>query len=296
MWFWIGFAVAIIIMSTLFFFSPWSNTNQGVLKGPFELQKQKQIGDTRASQTIITQGNTGTLQAFVYPVAFQRTGQLSMCSDGTNPLPGEPNCNSGRFGICTCEGTDCTKCKHIGYVNILNISNVIRLEMLNSPDASRQNAALVQLVVRTIRTKTNSTDTETVEETIPLPNLPLQRWTMVTIAREGRRYDVYYNASLVSSKRTEHVVDIRSAVGPIVGGDKNLWGSVASIQVFPERLSAIEVSANYSKLADTTGQPYISKSDINLMDYMPSCADGNCLKGPNVRPSSPLLDWDTQYA
>jgi hypothetical protein len=119
---------------------------------------------------------------------------------------------------------------------------------------------------------------------------------MITIAREGRRYDVYYNAALVSSKRSEHVLDAFSAIGPIVSGDRNMYGTVADIQVFAQRLTAADVSRLYSTLADTTGEPYASKKDLNLMDYMPFCKGGSCLSGPAVRPSSPLLDWDTQYA
>jgi hypothetical protein len=295
MWFWIGFATALILM-TVYVFVPWPKKYPDAVKGPYQLQLSKEVGDTAASQTVLAAGNTGTLQAFVYPVPYQRTGQLSMCSDGTNAQPGEPNCNSGRFGLCACEGTDCSKCKHVGYVNILNMSNVVRLEMLNSPDASRQNAALVQLVVRTLRKKLTGNDTEVVEETLALPNIPLQRWTMITIAREGRRYDIYYNAELVSSKRTEHVLDVNSTVGPIVAGDPNLWGSISYIQVFSERLSARQVSLNYAKLADTNGQPYGLKEEPSVKQLLDICKDGNCLKAVNVRPTSPLFDWDTQYA
>lgn len=295
MWFWIGFATAFVIM-TIFIFYPWPKKYGDAAVGPFQLQLSKEVADTKASQTILTGSNTGSLQAFIYPVPYQRTGQLSMCSDGSSPQPGEPDCNSGRFGICACEGTDCSKCKHVGYVNILNISNVVRLEMLNSPDASRQNAALVQLVVRTLRKKYSGNDSQVIEETLALPSIPLQRWTMITIAREGRRYDIYYNAQLVSSKRTEHVLDINSAVAPVVAGDPNLWGSVALVQVFAERLTARQVSLNYSKLADTNGQPYLPDATINLADSLSFCKGGECLKAVNVRPTSPLLDWDTQYA
>jgi hypothetical protein len=295
MWFWIGFATAIVLM-TGFLFAPkvWFEKND--VKGPYQLQKQEQIGDVKDTQTILTAANSGSLQAFVYPLAFQRTGKVSMCSDGSTPQPGEPDCNSGRFGICACEGTDCSKCKHVGYVNILNISNVVRLEMLTSPDASRQNAALIQLVVRTLRKKTTSNDTQVVEETLVLPMIPIQKWTMVTIARDGRRYDVYYNDKLVTSKRTEHILDINSAVGPIVSGDSNLYGSITNVEVFSTRLTQAEVAAKYSQLADTTGKPYSSSPDIKLSDFISFCKDGACLKGISVRPASPLLDWDTQYA
>ena len=294
MWFWIGFATAFIFM-TVYVFFPWPKKDSNI-SGPYKLQLSKEVGDTKASQTILAAGNTGTLQAFVYPVGFQRTGQLSMCSDGSTPRPGEPDCNSGRFALCACSGTDCSKCKHVGYVNILNISNVVRLEMLNSPDASRQNAATVQLVARTLRKKVRGNDTEVLEETISLPNIPLQRWTMITIAREGRRYDIYYNAVLVSSKRTQHVLDINSTVGPIVAGDPNLWGTITGVQVFGERLSARQVSLNHAKLADTNGKPYGSEDDIDYKKLLSICKGGSCLQAVKVRPSSPLLEWDTQYA
>jgi hypothetical protein len=295
MLFWIGTLVVIVIFYIVFFY-PWNAQKQTTIKGPFKLQEGKEVADTKSSQIILSNGNTGTFQAFVYPVMFQRTGQLSLCSDGSTPQPGEPDCNSGRFGICACDKTDCSRCKHVGYVNLINISNVVRLEILNAPDASRRNAALVQLVVRTLRNNATTNDTEVVEETIALPMIPLQKWTMITISREGRRYDIYYNASLVSSKRTEHVLDVGSAVGPILVGDKNMQGSIAYVDISDARSSASQVAYNYSRLADTTGQPYIMKGDIRLTDYIPVCDGGACLKGPSVRPSSPLMDWDTQYA
>lgn len=295
MWVAIGFILVVIVLYIVFF-TPWSTPVDKAVKGPFNLREGKQIADTKAAQSMLASGNTGTFQAFVYPIFFQRTGQLSLCSDGSTPQPGEPDCNSGRFGMCACVGTDCSPCKHVGYVNLLNISNVIRLELLNAPDASRRNAALVQLVVRTLRNKATTNTTEVVEETIALPSLPIQKWTLITIAREGRRYDVYYNASLVSSKRTEHVLDINSAIGPVIAGDSKLQGSIVDITVVSDRLSASQVAYNYTKLADTNGQPYLTKQDVNLLDYVPMCEGGACLKGPSVRPSSPLMDWDTQYA
>lgn len=296
MWFWIGFITAIVIM-TVFILMPgsWLRVKEGA-RGPSKLQMITQVGDVKDTQKMLIEGNTGSLQAFVYPLAFQRTGQVSMCSDGSNPQPGEPDCNSGRFGICECVGTDCSRCKHIGYVNLLNVSNVLRLEMLTSPDASRQNAALVQLVLRTLRRKPTSAETQTVEETIVLPMIPLQKWTMITIARDGRRYDVYYNNKIVNSKRTEFVLDVNSAVGPIQAGDANIYGTITDIEVFSSRLTQAEVSSNYARLADTNGQPYSSKKDMNLKDFLPTCEGGNCIKGVTVRPASPLLDWDTQYA
>lgn len=295
MWEYVGFVLVLIVLYIVFF-TPWAKAADKSVKGPFNLQDGKQIADTKASQSMLANGNTGTFSAFVYPIFFQRTGQLSLCSDGSTPQPGEPDCNSGRFGICACVGTDCSPCKHVGYVNLLNISNVLRLELLNAPDASRRNAALVQLVVRTLRNKASSNDTEVVEETIALPSLPIQKWTLITIVREGRRYDVYYNSALVSSKRSEHVLDINSAIGPVIAGDPKLQGSIVDITVIPEKMSASDVAYTYARLADTNGQPYMNKKDVNVLDFVPKCEGGACLKGPTVRPSNPLMDWNTMYA
>jgi hypothetical protein len=133
------------------------------------------------------------------------------------------------------------------------------------------------------------------EETIPLPNIPFQKWTFVTIAREGRRFDVYYNGKLVMSKRTQNIVDTRSAVSPIVAGDPALTGTITRVESFPEKLTQPQIAAKYSEQADTTGKPHM-ESSMNLLDYLPGCKGGGCLTGPSVRPTSPLLDWETPYA
>lgn len=358
MWVWLGLLIVALIVFYIVWFYPVSPTN--TKSQTQRLETSPEIGNTSAAQTVLLNSNTGTLQAFVFPVGFQRTGQLSMCSSSTPSAPGEPDCSTGRFNMCVCEGGSCDKCKHAGYVNIVNISNVVRVEMLTVPDASRQNMAGCQLVVRTMRNPlppnpkqgqcptgyyeftqegskaccpveiregalnkcpnpavgnkqlcsldvNNATglplcpaqlpESGTIiqEETMVLPNIPLQKWTMITIAREGRRFDVYYNASLVLSKRTQYMIASTAAFGPIIAGDPNLQGQVASVDVFPEKKTGAEVQASYTTLANTNGEPYVKES-VDLSKYMPSCKGGSCLGGPSIRPASPLMDWDTEYA
>lgn len=356
MWLWLGLLV-IVVLLYIFLYVPVSEKN--TIQKEQDLSKSPQIGDTGASQLILLNSNTGTLQAFVYPLAYQRTGQLTMCSSSTPAAPGEPECSTGRFTMCACEGGNCDRCKHKGYVNILNISNVVRIEMLTVPDASRQKMAGCQLVIRTMRnplppsekqgacpngyfefgpnktgfccpvepgsnrtkcsvpvldtkqmcamTQTNPlnlpqcptqlADVGTViqEETLVLPNIPLQKWTMITIAREGRRFDVYYNASLVLSKRTQYMIATTSTAGPIIAGDPNLTGTVTAVEVFPTKKSSNEIQQSYLRLADTNGKPFV-KEDLDFSKMIPSCEGGSCLGGPSIRPASPLMDWDTEYA
>lgn len=374
-------AIAIAFLVFWVMFKKLQDTKQDTSQGPFSLQTKSQIATSDVTKKILNSTNTGTLQAFVYPLQAQKTGTVTLCNPSGSANPGEPECSTGQYNMCKCVGNDCSKCNHSGYVNVMNISNVIRLEILASPDAGRQNASAAQLVVRTTgmaslvatgcypkshelpasdgdkqllkdvrfccdtplvnnecpSVKNNRdavqekicrsgelTGTEgdefsyriaewinswlkpcekpdmpkvqsVFEETIPLPNIPFQKWTFVTIAREGRRFDIYYNGELVMSKRTQNVVDTRAAYGPITAGDPNLTGKLAFVQSFSEKLTQPQVMANYKEKSDTTGQPMIS-SPLNLFDYLPNCKDGGCITAPTMRPTSPLLDWQTQYA
>lgn len=355
MWVWIGLAIVVAIV-VVYWLIPWIKSPSK--KAPLELSSAPVVADTASAQTMLLGGNTGTLRAFVYPLAYERTGQLTLCSTSTPSAPGEPECSTGRFNMCPCEGGSCDKCKHKGYANILNVSNIVRLEVLTVPDAARQKMAGCQLVVRTMRnplpphalqgrcprgyyefnkdkggfccpveptmdgTKCPSPilDTKQVcaldssrteglpvcpaqlpeqgtilqEETLVLPDIPFQKWTMITIAREGRRFDIYYNDALVLSKRTQYMLASTATFGPIIAGDPNLSGKVTDVDVVKTKKNMQDVQADYAKLADTNGAPYLKGKDF--FDYVPTCEGGSCLKGPTVRVESPLLDWDTNYA
>jgi hypothetical protein len=272
----------------------------------FSLSSASTVGDGDVTKLLLNSTNTGTIQAFVYPLQGQKTGTMVLCNPSGSANPGEPECSSGEYNLCTCIGSDCSRCKHSGYVNVLNVSNVVRLEMLAAPDASRQNAAGAQLVVRTTGMgrpllqsgqpdQTGNLIQVIFEETIPLPNLPFQKWTFVTIAREGRRFDVYYDGKIVLSKRTQHVVDSSAAYGPVVAGDPNLSGNITMVESVQKKLTQPEIEAIYKQKSDTTGRPLVAET-TNLLDYLPNCKGGDCFPVPKMRPTSPLLDWETQYA
>jgi hypothetical protein len=301
--------VAIFIAFIIFwvYFKRLQKQSPDVSDKLYSLSERPGIGNADTTKLLLNSSNTGTIQAFVYPMPIQKSGTMSLCNPSGSENPGEPECSSGEYNLCKCIGNDCSRCAHSGYVNLLNVSNVIRVELLGAPDASRRNAAGAQLVVRTTGMGTpilangesaGSSQNRVqliFEETIPLPNIPFQKWTFVTIAREGRRFDVYYNGKIVVSKRTQNVVDVRSAFGAVTAGDKNLSGKIALAQALPQKLTQPEVEAIYKAKSDTTGKPY-AKEDINLMDYLPGCKGGDCVSGPKMRPTSPLLDWETQYA
>ena len=365
-------AIVGILLIFLVFYKRLAAASSPASDGPFQLDTKPQIGTSDMTKTLLNATNTGTITAYVYPLQPQKTGTVVMCNPSGSANPGEPECSTGQYAMCRCVDSDCSKCVHSGYVNVLNISNVIRVEVLAAPDASRQQAAGAQLVVRTVgmaspvlsacpvpnsQITTSASDygsiklccntalvggqcpgvtpanqpqkvciigdamsapnaalrpelallnqcdatvlpkvQTTFEETIPLPNLPFQKWTFVTVAREGRRFDVYYDGKIVASKRVQNVVDVRAGFGPVVAGDPALTGKIALVQAYPQKLAQPEVEAKYKETSDTTGKPLI-KEGGTLTDLMPSCQGGSCFSAvPAVRPASPLLDWQSQYA
>jgi hypothetical protein len=300
---WGIFALLLAFIVFFLMFRRLTQEKVDVSKGPFSLQKRPEVAKSEVTRQLVNSTNTGTIQAFVYPLQAQKTGTVTLCSPTGTSNPGEPDCSTGEYNLCKCVGADCSKCTHSGYVNVINISNVIRVELLAAPDAGRPNAASAQLVVRTVGMSTpegqqgeSLPKVQTVfEETIPLPEIPFQKWTFLTIAREGRRFDIYYNGKIVMSKRTQNVMDTRAAFGPITAGDPNLIGKIAFVQTFPQKLTQTEVMSNYKANSDTTGQPTLS-AEGSIFDYLPNCKDGGCITGPTMRPTSPLLDWQTQYA
>lgn len=291
MWSYVLIGIAVIVF--LLFFLRLSQKKKDSSVGPFNLESKPQIATVDAAQTLLNKGNTGSFQVFVFPQKIQKTGQISKCTEDGIANPGDPDCSTGKYHICPCVGNDCSRCRHLGYLNILNISNTVRIELLTAPDASRQNAAGTQLIVRTVGMKS---DKQTYfEETIVLPDIPYQRWTMITIAREGRRFDIYYNDKLVTSKRTQYALDSRMAFSSIVAGDPDLYGKVALVETFPQKLSLLDIQDNYSKKATTTGEPILPQ-ELEVTDLLPICKDGNCIKGPAVKPATPFMDWETKYA
>lgn len=335
---WIMLLVGLLLGSILvFYFSP-SYTPKILVAaaGPFDLSKQTTIVQEQESQSFYSDSN-GSFSAFVYLNPMNRTGAYAPC--GTNP--NESSCADGTFGPCSCDSTtgDCSVCSHTGYNSVFNISGIVGLEVLIAPDASRQGKAMTQLIVKTEGPPLNSGSTsapgsgsgsrpqpsgkasQKYIETLSLPPIPLQKWTYVTVAREGRRFDVYFNNTIVLSQKTMNMPISNvsnSSMGGITSGSTGLLGQLALADLYNYRLSTKDVSVKYSQYADTRGRPYLntisnpmSLSDVggilpayaatfstSIFGYMPSfnlCPAGGCFNPPTIQPASPLYDWSTPY-
>ena len=208
---------------------------------------------------------------------------------------------------------------------VFSISGIVSLEVLNAPDASRQGKAMAQLIIKTEGqpVQQGSSSSQKYIETITLPPIPLQKWIMVGVAREGRRFDVYYNDTMVLSQKAMYmpISNIsNSSFSGITSGSAGLVGQLALVNVYNYRLSSSDISAKYSEFADTRGRPYINttattasgpditglnpeyKSALTLSSFLPPmasfnlCPSGGCLTPPAIKPASPLYDWTSSYA
>ena len=152
-------------------------------------------------------------------------------------------------------------------------------------------------------------------ETLTLPPIPLQKWTMITVAREGRRFDVYYNDTIVLSQKTMQMPISNKSNTNLTGitsGSPGLLGELALANVYNYRLSSQDVAVKFNELADTRGRPYINAvsapvtlsaqvginpggvSTMNIGSFMPSinlCPPGGCLNLPAIQPAGYLYDW-----
>ena len=264
--------------------------------GPYSLNKSGTAiaasdFTTTADADMFLKSGAATFQTFVYLDSIQRTGEYVPCGSS----PNQAACDTGLYQSCPCSGPkNCDNCKHEGYKQLFSLYGVYRFEVLNVPDASRPNAALAQLAV-----KTQAQQGEIHVETLSLPPLDLQKWTMITLAHEGRRVDVYYNNRMVSSTKLENIPSTSNYnLTYVEAGDSGLTGSLALLKFFPSRLSTPNVAGAYAASVDTRGAPLgietaaveytttIQKAgEGSLVSRL--CLDGSCLsfgglKAPNV--------------
>lgn len=292
----VSFALVVIYQATIV-----PVRQETVLSGPFSLSSSisavstSDFGTVAGSTAFLTDGQ-GTFQCFVYLDHNLKTGGHVDCGTSQN----KPSCETGLYNDCECTtSADCTNCAHTGYNQLINLYGVYRLEIMNAPDASRPNSVAVQLSVRTKYLNESSVPGSHIQ-TIPLPSLAQQKWTMITISRDGRRIDVYYNSNLVSSSTTNNMIVTTNVNGtPVMLGDFGISGQVGGISFFPARLSIRDVSAQYAKTTDTRGNPTMFKTtqtegsysiipDLSTSSVINTlCLDGSCM--PTLQVGEPNL-------
>jgi hypothetical protein len=319
----------------IFTFIPMPFTGLSVQNSSsYDLNTENSVLKSNAFQD----SNSSCFQGFFYLNSLQKTGITTPCTtSATNTKL--PNCNTGRYALCACGGVsnnDCSNCEHIGYIPLVSMNDkVIVLETLGAPDASRQGKASLQLTIKTqssgllednsgndlnpaknpIDTSGSSTDSAKSEvyiETFVLPPIPFQKWIMITINREGRRFDIYYNGTLVLSKHTSASIYPTITSNEIKAGNQMLDGSCGFFNIYTSIQSAASIQTKYTSLTNTRGSPLfgtktpdMSSTSLSLdrvsgsaiIPSIPSlCSSGDCINSPSSPPSKPYYEWSSSYA
>ena len=322
------FMIILVGVYFLFYYSPsFVPKIIATANGPFKLEEtdavKKAIVTTQDAAPFYSDSN-GSLSAFVYLNPVNRTGTYTGCGQNSNTI----DCTTGTYAPCACSAPsgDCSTCAHSGYLSVFDIAGVVKLEVLPAPDASRQGHAMSQLVIKTMGPPATGAPSGTTQqyyiETITLPAITLQKWTFVTVAREGRRFDIYYNDAIVVSHKTMYmpVSNVSSSnMTGVTSGSAGLIGQLAVVNIYNYRLSSRDVAGKYVQYANTRGVPYLnsvsslstlsdsggiiptfsSTTFSGLFGYMPSislCPSGGCFLAPAIRPAAPMYEWSSPYA
>ena len=244
----IGFGIVLLIVFLYSIFTPGKSASV-TSKGPFPLTPNP--ADTPDKTIIIGESDTRKIflndydeavQMFVYLDGNIRMGQtVDGGSSGPNPI-------SGMYGDCKCVDINCDNCQHNGYRNLINIQRTFKIEILKTPDASRQESVSTQLYVKTLDNGTYGVESHA------LPPIPEQKWTMITISKQGRQIFVYYNDRLVLSKRAQKNFSTTLTACPAVRvGDITLSGSAVMFTYFTSHQTQTDVENVYRRMTDTRG-------------------------------------------
>jgi hypothetical protein len=181
----------------------------------------------------------------------------------------------------------------IKYLNdftpVLQVENNWALEIAPAPSNKEGSATR-------LRVKTNDTGSLK-EEIIELPPIPKQKWIFIAILRDGRRFDVIYNNTIVASQRLEFYPVVISS--PLSIGNKGLDGSAIHIMVNGSRLSPSEVERERLARVDTNNTVLEANSiDMSLpgLKLFAQCPPGLPCESITKPPSNNLVQWISPYA
>lgn len=299
----------------------------------YDLSSETTVLNSTAFQT----SGSSCFQGFFYLETLQKTGIATPCTTSANEAS-LPNCNTGRYALCSCGGvsnSDCSMCDHKGFIPLVSMNDkVVILEALGAPDASRQGKASVQLCIKTQSSGSfednsgnelnpseypkdasgNNTDdihSNVYVETFILPPIPFQKWIMITINREGRRFDIYYNDVLVLSKLTSANIYPTVTSDEIRVGNSMLKGYSGFFNIYNSLQSASSIQNQYVSVTNTRGSPLFSQPPPDIaytslsldrissgagLPSVPSiCSSGDCISSPSMPPSKPYYSWSTNY-
>jgi hypothetical protein len=237
-------------------------------------------------------GRPCTIRFAIYIQQAPKTLSKVDCIDTATPLTQfGPSCKDYTFKACKCNGTVCKTCDmQSSYLSkVLYVGDA--LELWASGYTSTNDKPLVPAL---LKIKTAQDSNNFFIESISLPAIPLQRWTVITIVKEGRRYDVYYGSKVVASKLLDYVPISPSGADWRAGGMKNWIGKIGLFTGTMKSASQDDVNSDVEALVNTRGIPfYLDQLNFSFDIQMPTCIFGNCNTLPTVKPLNPFAVYAT---
>jgi hypothetical protein len=249
-----------------------------------------------------------TIRFAIYVQYAPRTVAKVDCIEDTEPITSfAPNCGDYSFKSCMCTATNCSNCSLTnsasGYLtNLLSIGDYVQLWA--SGYTSQNDKPYVPALLK-VRTGTDSS--QHYMESIPLPAIPLQKWTAITIVKDGRRFDVYYGAKLQVSKLTDYVPIPPDSIlqwMSMPSGSTDWKGQIGFFTGYTSAYYAPDVKKDMESLLNTRGIPfYIDQPPLSWSQWYSSggsssCLFGNCDTFPSVSPppGSPFTVYSTNVS
>ena len=198
-----------------------------------------------------------------------------------------PSCTDYTFQACSCTDAGCANCS-------LNDGNYLSklvwvgdaMELWASGYTSQNDKPYVPTI---LKLKTAKDSTHFFIETVSLPAIPLQKWTVITIVKEGRRIDVYYGANPVASSYTSYVPVPANGGQNTYAGNTSWKGTVGFFAGSLGSKSGEQVASDVSAIVDTRGVPYyLEQMNFDFNINLSGCPLGNCNSLPTVKPRNPF--------
>lgn len=235
----------------------------------------------------------------IYVESAPRTVRAVDCiPSGEVPTRFLPDCGDYQYKACKCLGADCTACSldnsSSGYMSkLLGISDYVQLWASGYTNQNDKPYVPAMLKIRT-----GKDSSQHYMESIPLPAIPLQKWTIITIVKEGRRFDVYYGANLEVSKLTDNVPVEPDSTLQWIAGDNRWQGKIGLFKGFTSMRTGDDVKKDMDEILNTRGIPYYADYTLAWpsMPELPKCLFGNCATLPDIKPKNPFSVYQSFVA
>jgi hypothetical protein len=165
----------------------------------------------------------------------------------------------------------------------------------SSPKSETSTGAYLKVITQR---RDSDTTTKQYLEGVVLPAIPQQKWTMITIVKEGKRISIFYDSERVASRVLQFMPIDASVANEYICGSRTgeVIGNIGFLNWYSKAYTLQDVKEDFERLTNTRGVPRA----LDTIDLDPSklfknvgnvCAFGNCNPMPVVAPASPFVAW-----